>query len=233
MKKLSLTSLALGLIAISSPLTASADLIDAWDFAGLAATTASTATPASINATIGSGVLDVSAFNLGSPQGTNPERTAFAGSTLNAFSGGDTGAGMALAIANMSANGKALTFSFSMNGYQDLSLSFATRGTATGFDTGTWSWSTDGVNYTTLTGVNTATRNTTFAVQTVDFSSVSALDNAPNAYLQYTLSGATTSGGNNRLDNVQFNAMVVPEPSTLALAAVAGLLLAAGARRRA
>jgi hypothetical protein len=232
MKKVSFTSLVLGLIAISSPLTASADLIDAWDFAGLAATTASTATPASINATIGSGVLDVSAFGLGSPQGTSPERTSFSGSTINAFSGGETGTGTALALANSSANGKSLIFSFSMSGYQDLSLSFATRGTATGFDIGTWSWSTDGINYTTLAGVNTATRSTTFTLQTVDFSSISALDNAQNAYLEYTLSDATSSGGNNRIDNVQLNATVVPEPSTLALAAVAGLLLAAGARRR-
>ncbi len=161
-----------------------ADLIEAWDFFSLPATTASTATPSTIAATVGSGSLDISAFTLGSPQGTNPERTSFAGSQLNTFTGSvdTTGSGTALALANSLANGKSLIFSFDFSGFEDLVVSFATRGTSTGFDSGVWSWSTDGVGYTTLIGVNTATRNTTFATATADFSAASGLDNASTAF---------------------------------------------------
>jgi hypothetical protein len=212
----------------------SADLLAGWDFAGLTATTAATTTPATISATVGSGTIDISSFGLGSPQGTNPERTVFAGSTLNSFAGGDVTAGMALALANSAANGKSVIFSFNTLGFEDLVLSFATRGTATGFNTHAWAWSTDGVNYTSVVG-NTAVTTSTFEIKTVDLSLVSALDNAPTAYLMLTVSGATSASGNNRLDNLQLNAtpIVVPEPSAAAIVGGFGLLgLFMAARRR-
>ncbi|MBI3853461.1 MAG: PD40 domain-containing protein [Verrucomicrobia bacterium] len=198
-------------------------LIAAWDFFSLPATTVSTATPATIAATVGTGTLDISAFGLGSPQGSNPERTSFSGTTLNAFPGSvDGNPGTALALANSSANGKSLIVSFSMSGHQDLVVSFDTRGTSTGFTSGTWAWSTDGINYTTLTGVNTATTNTTFSTATADFSAATGSNNAATAYLRYTLSGATTAGGNNRIDNVQLNASPLV-PQDLGPHALAGL----------
>jgi len=209
-----------------------ADTIDAWDFFNLP--NASNATPATIAATVGTGSLDLSAFGLGSPQGTSPERTSFAGSQLNTFLGSvdTTGSGTALAIANSSANGKSLFFSFSMTGYENLIVSFAERGTATGYNSGVWAWSTDGFNYTTLAGVNTATRNTTFAVATADFSTEIGLNNAATAYLEYTLSGCTSSSGNNRLDNIQFNATSVPEPSTIAFFVMGGFAGLVALRRK-
>jgi autotransporter-associated beta strand protein len=55
--------------------------------------------------------------------------------------------------------------------------------------------------------------STSFALETVDFSAISGLDNQPNIYLRVEFSGYTdmsptlaTSTGNNRIDNVQFNA---------------------------
>ena len=192
-------------------LTVTNILIAAWDFLSLPATTVSTATPATIPAPFGSGTLDVSAFGLGSPQGTSPERTSFTGTTLNVPPGSVDGSpGTALALANSSANGKAAILSFSMAGHRDLVLSFATRGTSTGFSSGVWAWSTDGINYTTLPGVNTASTNATFAIVSVDFTAATALNNAATVYLRYTLSGATTTGGNNRIDNIQLNAPPIP-----------------------
>ena len=231
MKKIVLV-LVTGLLFSSINSIKAATLIDAWDFFNLP--NATNATPATITATVGTGSLDLSAFGLGSPQGTSPERTSFGGSQLNTFSGSvdTTGAGTALAIANSSANGKSLIFSFSMTGYESLVVTFATRGTATGYNSGVWAWSTDGINYTTLTGVNTATRNTTFAVATADFSTEIGLNNAATAYLEYTLSGCTSSSGNNRLDNIQFNVTPVPEPSTLALSLVGGLAGLVALRRK-
>jgi hypothetical protein len=220
------------LCAMSAPTHVSAALIYAWDFAGLAATTTTSAAPATVASTIGSATLDLSAFGLGTPQGTGFERTSFSGTFTNTFPGiTDGNPGTALAIVNSSANGKSMIFSFGMLGYEDLVVTFGTRGTSTGFDTGTWAWSTDNVNFTTLVGVNTATRNTTFQVATADFSSEAGLDNAPTAYLRYTLSGATSTSGNNRLDNIQFNAIAVPEPSTFAFAA-AGLVLFVATRTK-
>lgn len=236
-KKLISASLLASLGMLLIPLPASADLIYAWDFLNLPATTSSTATPGIIASTVGSGgVLDVSAFDLGSPQGSSPERTAFTGTTVNSFPGSDSTTSLptqsALAIANQSANGKSMVFSFSMVGYEDLVVTFATRGTGTGFDTGTWSWSTDGVNYTTLAGVNTATHSSSFAVATADFTSETGLNGVTSAYLEYTLSGATSGSGNNRLDNIQFNATPVPEPATLGLSILGGLALLGLNRRR-
>ena len=175
----------------------------------------------------------MSAFNIGSPQGTNPERTSFAGAgAINAFPGGESVAGTALALANSTANGKSVLFIFSMSGYESLIVSFATRGTATGFNSGVWSWSTDNSTYTTLAGVNTATRTTTFGVATADFSTELGLNDSATAYLQYTLSGATSSSGNNRLDNIQFNATPIPEPTSLSLLGGIGLLAWQIIRRR-
>ncbi len=112
-----------------------------------------------------------------------------------------------LALASNAGNGSWIDFSFSMAGYRDLSLSFWTRGTSSGFDTGTWSFSTDGINFTIYEGVNTATRQTSFLLQNVDFSPFSSLNNANLVVLRYTLSGATSSSGNNRIDDLTLSAL--------------------------
>jgi len=210
-------------------------ILAAWDFKDMSATTSTSATPATISATVGSGTIDVSAFGLGSPQGTSPERTAFTGTTDNSFPGGDTSSSLpsqaALALANNSANGKSVIISFSMLGYMDLEVSFATRGTSTGFNIHTWAWSTDGSTYTTLDGNNTATTGTSWLVRTVSFSGT-GLDDALNAYLRLTVEGATGASGNNRLDNIQLRGAPVPEPSSFILGALGLLIIFAAHRRR-
>ncbi len=213
---------------------ASADLLAAWDFAGLPATTTTTFTPDTTTATVGAGAIDLSAFGLGTPQGTAPERTSFGGSTLNAFPGGEVVAGQALALASSTANGKSAIFSLSLLGYESLEVSFATRGTGTGFNMHLWSWSTDGITFTPLAGNNTAVTTSTFEVKTVDFSVASGLNNAVTAYLMLTVSGATSTSGNNRFENIQFNAepLTVPEPSVGAILGGFGLLVMLMAARR-
>ncbi len=207
----------------------SATLLAGWDFAGLAA---APNTPAILPSTVGSASIDISTF---ASTASNPERTAFAGSTLNLFTGGDQTAGQALALANSAANGESMIFSLSMLGYESLSISFAVRGTGTGFNTHVWSWSTDGSVYTALAGNNTADTTAAFLLKSVDFSSVLDLNNASTAYLKLTVSGASQSAGNNRFDNIQLNAtpLSVPEPSPMALVGGFGMLaLVMAARRR-
>lgn len=150
----------------------------------------------------------------------------FAGSTLNALNSDASGA--SLSLVSSTGNNSFIEISFSMAGLRDLAITFDTRGTSTGYDSGIWSYSTNGSTFFDF-GAQTATRSTTFA--TTGPGVTASLNNASTAFLRYTLNGATTTGGNNRIDNLQLNATAVPEPSSLA---VLGLIGAAGvvARRR-
>jgi hypothetical protein len=141
---------------------------------------------------------------------TNPELTAFGGSTLN-DPRTPTNSGNALSLANSTANGKSVIFKFTTLGYQGVLLSFSTRGTATGFNAHTWEWSTDNVTYTAF-GTNTANTTSTFLQKTIDMTAVTAVNNAPNVYIKLTVSGATSSAGNNRIDNFVIKATDVTPP---------------------
>ena len=108
-----------------------------------------------------------------------------------------------------------MDFGFSTVGFgADLVLSYTTRGTATGFNAQDWSYSTDGVNYTSFSTIGGIT--TSFAIKTIDFSAA-GLAGQSNVHIRVTFNGATNTGGNNRLDNVQFNATAIPAPGALAL----------------
>jgi hypothetical protein len=100
-------------------------------------------------------------------------------------------------------NGAYVQFEFSMTGYENLVVSYATRGTSTGFETHTWSWSTDGETFTDFQTIS-GRREGTFTTQTLN--PVPELNEAATAFLRVTVDGATSANGNNRLDNIQFNA---------------------------
>ncbi|MDR2914862.1 MAG: hypothetical protein LBV74_08545, partial [Tannerella sp.] len=134
----------------------------------------------------------------------NPDITVFTGSTLN-DPRTTTYASMALTIADSAINGSSIVLKFSTTGYQNIVLSFATRGTATGFDSHVWAYSTDGANFTTIDGNNTASRSNSFALATVDLSAFSVINDQSTVYLRLTVDGANSVNGNNRLDNIQIN----------------------------
>jgi endonuclease I len=118
--------------------------------------------------------------------------------------------GQSYVLQGVFGNGSHIDFRCSTLGWGGLVLTFQTRGTSTGFDLGTWSWSTNGSTFTTLTGVNTATRNTSFSPRTVDLSAIPALNHAANVTFRYTLNGATSDLANNRIDNFAINATALP-----------------------
>lgn len=190
------------LAAVSMVGNAHADLIAHWNFNSLSITTASApgvgGVPTSIASDSGSATLSLTGWT-----GLVDD---FGGSTLNAQFGDP--AEESLSLVSNAGNGSYIQLSFSMAGYTDLEVAFATRGTSTGYSTGQWSFSTDGVNFTNF-GASTATTSTTFAVASV---STTALDNEATAFLRYTLSGATSTTGNNRIDNLTLTA--VPEPGS-------------------
>ena len=200
-------------------------VLSAWDFASLSA---APGTPAILPATLGSGMMDLSAFSPDSPV----ERTAFSGAgNENIFDGAETGSGTALTLRGDSANGSSLFVEFSMFGYQSLTLSFATRGTASGFSTHEWAYSQDGLSFVPH-GSNTAVQSSAWSTKTVDFSDVPLLNGDPTVWLRLTVDGATSVSGNNRFDNFQLLATPVPEPSEYVLFASVVLVGFAVWRRR-
>ena len=233
-----LVVLTAAMLAVGSLAQVRADLVAGWDFQtttnGGTATAVSPNTPKQYTANFGSGGLFLNGQNGSSDWfvpatgSTATELNAFSGTALNAgagFSTTTTGAA-ALALINQTANGKSAVFRFSMAGFQDLVVSYATQGTGTGFTAQAWSFSTDGLTWTdhqTISGLTTS-----FATRTLG--SIAGLNGATDAYLRLTVSGATTGSGNNRLDNIQFNATAtaVPEPTSMLLAgsvAIGGVVL--------
>jgi hypothetical protein len=219
---------------ILTGLSANADLIAGWDFQtttnGGTAGAAAPGSPLVYAANFGSGTIYLDGSNGSSTwtsAASNPQVTSFGGSNLNTAGTGfstDTSGASSLSLANSSANGFRVVFSISMAGYEDLVVSYATRGTSTGFTSHDWSYSTDASTWTSL-GSITGTTSTSYSVKTL--STITALNNSSTAYLSLVLPGATSATGNNRLDNIQFNATVaaVPEPATAGLLALGLLLL--------
>ena len=196
----------------------------AWTFD---ATSAAPNTPTSVAANIGT----QSATAMLYADGTNGSSGWLQATELNAFGGTTTNdprqgaaifAGMSYCpvggTAN-SSNGKSMILKFSMTNFQNPILTFATRGTSTGFTTHQWAWSTDNIVYTDF-GTNTANVTTSFILRTLDLSSINEVDQAANVYLRVTFTGAANASGNNRLDNIVINATAsVPATKTLNLTA--------------
>jgi hypothetical protein len=214
------------MLAMASISQVRADLVAGWDFQtttnGGTAVAASPNTPKQYTANFGSGGLFLNGQNGSSDWfvpatgTTNTELNAFSGTAINAGTGFSTttSGAAALALINQTANGKSAVFRFSMAGFQELVVSYASQRTNSGFTSQAWSYSTDGVNWTdhqTVTNLPLA-----FATQTLG--AITGLDGATDAYLRLTLTGASSATGNNRLDNIQFNATAVPEPTSMLLA---------------
>lgn len=167
---------------------------------------------------------------------TNNQITSFAGTALNAGAGFSTitsgAASLGLVNGGSSGNGKALTFTLSMTGYEELIISYASQATGTGFNANQWSYSLNGSTFTNFG----STISPAASFSSITLSALSAVNGASAVWLKYTLSGATSGSGNNRLDNIQFKATAaaaaVPEPSTYAAIFGAVVLVGAAIHRR-
>ncbi|RLS73747.1 MAG: PEP-CTERM sorting domain-containing protein [Planctomycetota bacterium] len=214
------------MLAMASISQVRADLVAGWDFQtttnGGTATAASPNTPKQYTANFGSGGLFLDGQNGSSDWfvpatgSTNTELNAFSGTAINAGTGFSTttGGAAALALINQTANSKSAVFRFSMAGFQELVVSYASQRTNSGFTSQAWSYSTDGVNWTDHQTVS----NLPLAFATQTLGAITGLDGATDAYLRLTLAGASSATGNNRIDNIQFNATAVPEPTSMLLA---------------
>ena len=99
-------------------------------------------------------------------------------------------------------NGRNLTFNVSTLGFSNIVFTFASQGTSTGFNSNQFQYSLYGVTFVDFGAPYTP--STSFALFTFDLSSIAALNNNPNATFRIVFNGATSSTGNNRLDNICF-----------------------------
>ena len=185
-------------------------LIAGWDFqtttTGGTAAAAIPNTPRSFAANLGTATLHLDGTN-GSSQwivgssSTTTQLNSFTGTAVNASNGLTTSATSPgdLALVSDTANGQSLVFSFTMTGRANLAVSYAARRSDSGFNSHVWEFSTNGIDWQPLQTINTIAS----AYAIVALEATNALDNAATAYLRLTVSGASSSGGNTRLDNIQ------------------------------
>lgn len=208
----------LAICMLFSSLSWGQTLIAGWDFQ--TTTTGGTAaavqpnSPTVYNANVGTGTLYLNGTNGSSTWLTAAsvfQLTSFTGSNINATNGltAVTTSPACLAIVNNTANGKSMVFSFSMTGKQNLVVTYATQKTTTGFNSQQWEYSTDGLAWTTAQTITTTIPS---AFGLITLNTITGLDNAATAYLRLTVNGATASGGNNRLDNIQLAASIAAPP---------------------
>jgi hypothetical protein len=236
MKAIALFAVA-GLAAV-----AQADIVAYWNFngPGSAVNTFNTGQLGTIDTAVTTGTGSISLTGL--TQNTNTTAAAngnvgsFGGSTTNAV-GADV-AGFALSITGgiagagvVNANGGAVVFAVPTTGFaSDLVLTYVTRGTGTGFNSQAWDYSTDGGMTWTAATTFSGALTSTFVLRTVTFPTTGAIYGNANFLARLTVTGASNASGNNRIDNVRFDATVIPTPGAAALMGVG--LIAAGRRRR-
>ena len=152
---------------------------------------------------VGAGTIFLTDFNEDTAaNGSYITIQSFAGSTINALPGYAAGGSLSVqggpATSN---NGAAIVIQINSAGYQDLQLSWAQRGTATGFNERRISWSIEGENFTDF-AVDSGALGSSFQLRSYDFSPVAELNNQTSVYFRIELNGASNATGNNRFDNL-------------------------------
>ncbi len=208
MKKIATT---IFILLISVPIFSQTS-IHYWDFNAGASATSGMKWPSPVAAT--------STVNYGSITHTFDNTDNFSGSAIDA-SGFSSTAGDAFCVVGSNNNTVSFIINASTLGFKDIQLTYATRGTASGFSDHTIDYSLDGINYTNKTTI-TGRTTTSFSLQTISFVSLTAANNNPNFKIRITLSGATSSSGNNRFDNIRITGTVSPcsptnQPTSLLL----------------
>jgi len=192
------------LICLAASQAARADELAVWNF-----------NDSNLNVDHGSGTLTTT---------INAANVSFAAGTTNNARQGDI-AGQALSLQGGTGNannGRNITFNVSTVGFSNIVVSFATQGTSTGFNSNQFQYSLDGVSF--INFGSPFAPATAFGSVPIVFSlaAIEGLNNDPNAAFRIVLNGATSSTGNNRIDNIvvegtTIDTAEVPEPTSVML----------------
>ncbi|WP_299437124.1 ExeM/NucH family extracellular endonuclease [uncultured Rhodospira sp.] len=130
--------------------------------------------------------------------GTADNWGSYSGTADNRPSG--TYAGGSLSVVGDDNNGSAFAIRADLSGWEDIEVSWAQRGTSTGFSARTVEVSTDGVTFTEVYS-DSGALSSSWTIETADIGAL--LDDAENAIIRFTVDGASSNSGNNRFDNIQ------------------------------
>ena len=109
--------------------------------------------------------------------------------------------------------GSELIFSIPTNAYKDISIRFTTRRSGSGAGLQYWSYSSDGITFTAVDTITVLDADP--VMKTIDFSSITMMDNNPNAKVKVQFAaGIGSTAGNNRFDNFSIDGKLIP-PYTL------------------
>jgi len=192
------------LICLAASQAAKADELAVWNF-----------NDSNLNVDHGSGTITTT---------INAANISFAaGTTNNARQGDAAGQGLSLQGGTGTANnGRNITFNVSTVGFSNIVVSFATQGTSTGFNSNQFQYSLDGISFTDFGSPFTPA--TAFGSVPIVFSlaAIVGLNNNANAAFRIVFNGATSSTGNNRIDNIVVegtttDTAAVPEPTSVLL----------------
>lgn len=192
------------LICLAASQAAQADELAVWNF-----------NDSNLNVDHGSGTLTTNIIS------TN---VSFAAGTTNNARQGDI-AGQALSLqggTGTANNGRNLTFNVSTLGFSNILVSFATQGTSTGFNSNQFQYSLDGVSFIDFGSPYIPA--TAFGAVPLVFSlaAIVGLNDNPNAAFRIVFNGASSSTGNNRIDNIvvegtSTESATIPEPTSVLL----------------
>jgi len=192
------------LILFAASQAAAADELAVWNF-----------NDSNLNVDHGSGTL-TSNFNV--------VNVLFGAGTTNNARQGDT-AGQALSLQGGTSNannGRNITFNVSTVGFADIVVSFATQGTSTGFTSNQFQYSLDGISFIDFGPPYVPTTAFGSVPLVFTLAAIVGLNNNPNAAFRIVFNGATSSTGNNRIDNIVVEGTsaeteTIPEPTSVLL----------------
>jgi hypothetical protein len=138
------------------------------------------------------------------------------GTTLNQFSGDLSGAGNALILGGNANQDRPYCFdigSFSTQGLQSVSLSFAIEVDSGSFTRLTLAYGTDGTTWTNFDNIDLSLiSDDIYHLITSNLPNDNTVNDQSTFYLQFCFSGSHDASGDVNIDNIQINA--IPEPST-------------------
>ncbi|WP_376692812.1 endonuclease/exonuclease/phosphatase family protein [Wenzhouxiangella sp. EGI_FJ10409] len=151
----------------------------------------------------GVGELSLANFDTSDTDGVYDCIASFGGTSDNALGGYGSGGSLSpQGCSGQSNNGMHIDLAVDTSGYEDVVVSWAQRGTSTGFDSRQVSYSVDGGSSFTPFETDSGALGSSWSVVSYDFSAIGALEGNSQAVIRITLDGASSSSGNNRFDNI-------------------------------